>query len=150
MTLLKDWNGKKAGERLAMSADDATPLVAAGIAKAVTDDPLAPIIVRGLENTLAGWTKGLDALINQTLHKIADAQSQATKHAVPVLFGPGGYRSFSGRSSPYTSPANDAGALTYDRFGNILSQTGAAYRGVYGFTGRPTDGPAPAAATFAS
>jgi hypothetical protein len=32
--LLKDWNGKKAGERLAMSAEDATPLVAAGIARA--------------------------------------------------------------------------------------------------------------------
>jgi hypothetical protein len=38
--LTKDYLGKKAGERLALDEKDAQPLVAAGIARAVPDDPL--------------------------------------------------------------------------------------------------------------
>jgi len=92
----------------------------------------------------AGWTL---STVDQLVNIPADAYGPAGKLRV---YGSGGYRFYSGSSSPYTSPANDAGTLTYDGFGNILSQTGAAYRGVYGFTGRPTDGPAPRGATSAS
>ena len=72
--LLKDWNGHKPGTRLAFNDADAAPLVAAGVLKAAADDPLAPIIAKGLESALAGWTKGLDAIINQTLQKFAQAR----------------------------------------------------------------------------
>ena len=87
--LQKDWNGQKPGARLALSDADAAPLVAAGVLKAVADDPLAPVIARGLESALAGWTKGLDALINQTLQKFAQVQAHSHKNAVPAIFGEG-------------------------------------------------------------
>jgi hypothetical protein len=87
--LLKDWNGHKPGTRLALSVADAAPLVAAGVLKAVEDDPLAPVIARGLESAMAGWMKGLDAVINQTLQKFAQAQTLSHKNSQPALFGPG-------------------------------------------------------------
>ena len=39
--------------------------VAAGVLKAVEDDPLAPVIARGLESAMAGWMKGLDARLRR-------------------------------------------------------------------------------------
>ncbi len=88
--LLKDFLGKKAGERLHVDAGEGQSLVASGIARAVSDDPLGPVIARGVENALAGWTKGLDAIINQTLKQFADAQAQSKRHGIPALFGAGG------------------------------------------------------------
>ncbi len=88
--LLKDYLGKKTGEKLHVSEADAQMLIAGGIAKAVQDDPLGPVIARGLENALAGWSKGLDAIIQQTLKQFADAQSQGRRHSVPAIFGDAG------------------------------------------------------------
>jgi HK97 family phage major capsid protein len=85
--LTKDFLGRKAGERLDVGEADATALLANGTAVAVTDDPLTPIITRGIENALGGFTRGLDAIINQTLAKFADAQGQSRRLAVPALFG---------------------------------------------------------------
>jgi HK97 family phage major capsid protein len=87
--LLKDYLGKKTGERLSLTDPDAAPLIQAGIAKAVSDDPLAPIIAKGVENALTGFTKGLDAIIAATLKKFADAQSQSEKIKRAVIFGEG-------------------------------------------------------------
>jgi HK97 family phage major capsid protein len=88
--LLKPFLGKAAGERLHVSAEEGQQLIAAGVAKAVADDPLTPIITRGLESALQGFTRGLDGLITRALESFAGAQQQARKHAVPALFGPGG------------------------------------------------------------
>jgi HK97 family phage major capsid protein len=88
--LVKDYLGKKAGERLALDAGDASPLIAAGIARAVTDDPIAAAIAKGLDGALAGFTRGLDQIIQQTLKQFADAQAQSRRNAAPILFGPGG------------------------------------------------------------
>jgi hypothetical protein len=77
--LLKDWNGHKAGTVIALAADDAGPLVRGGVVRAVADDPLGPVLTRSLET-----------LINQTLRKIADAQAQSRRVAVPALFGDSG------------------------------------------------------------
>lgn len=88
--LLKDFLGKKAGEHLFVSAGEGQQLIASGVARAVTDDPITPLITRGMENALGGFTRGLDGIITQTLQKFADAQAQARKHAMPALFGPGG------------------------------------------------------------
>src|SRR5262249_11964176 len=62
--LLKDWMGKKAGERLALAEADAQPLVTAGIARWGEDGPPTPVIARGIESALAGFTCGLDSSIN--------------------------------------------------------------------------------------
>src|SRR5271165_6956057 len=86
--LVKDYLGKKAGERLALEAGDASPLIAAGIARAVADDPIAAAIAKGLDGALAGFTRGLDQIIQQTLKQFADAQAQSRRNAVPILFGP--------------------------------------------------------------
>jgi hypothetical protein len=88
--LLKDFLGKKAGERIAVSSEEGQQLITAGVARAVTDDPITPLITKGLESALGGFTRGLDAIITQTLKQFADAQQQARRHAVPALFGPGG------------------------------------------------------------
>jgi HK97 family phage major capsid protein len=88
--LLKPFLGKPAGERLHVGPDEGPQLVAAGVARAVSDDPLTPVITRGIQGALDGFTRGLDAIITQTLKQFADAQQQARKNGVPALFGPGG------------------------------------------------------------
>ncbi len=44
--LLKDFLGKKAGERIHVAEPEARQLIAGGIAKAVSDDPLAPLVTK--------------------------------------------------------------------------------------------------------
>jgi HK97 family phage major capsid protein len=88
--LTKDFLGRKAGERLDVGDADAGQLIANGTAVAVSDDVITPLVSRALEQALGGFTRGLDAVINQTVRQFADAQSQARRHAVPAIFGPGG------------------------------------------------------------
>jgi hypothetical protein len=88
--LVKDYLGKKAGERLALEAGDASPLIAAGIARTVADDPIAAAIAKGLDGALAGFTRGLDQIIQQTLAQFADAQARSRRNATPILFGTSG------------------------------------------------------------
>ncbi len=87
--LTKDFLGRKAGERLDVGEADANQLIAAGSATPVADDALTPMVSRALEQALGGFTRGLDAVINETLTRIADTQSHSRRHAVPALFGPG-------------------------------------------------------------
>src|SRR5205807_2962897 len=79
--LLRDFLGKKAGERLHVAAEEGQRLIASGVAKAVADDPLSAAINRGVEDALAG-------LVNANLRQFADAQAQSRRLAVPALFGP--------------------------------------------------------------
>jgi hypothetical protein len=51
-----------------------------------------------MEQAFAGFQKGLDAVINTALKQFQDAQSQARKHAIPAIFGPGGEGDPRGRS----------------------------------------------------
>ena len=88
--LHKDFLGKKAGERLDLAEADARPLFQNGTASAVGDDALTPAVSRALDGAFARYAQGLDALVNQSLKAFADAQTQARRHAVPALFGPGG------------------------------------------------------------
>jgi HK97 family phage major capsid protein len=88
--LLKDFLGKKAGERIHLAETEAKELIAAGLARAVSEDVITPLVSRALESALGGFTRGLDAIITRTLEQFADAQRQARKHAVPAIFGPGG------------------------------------------------------------
>jgi HK97 family phage major capsid protein len=88
--LLKPFLGKPVGERLHADAEEAQQLVASGLARPVTDDVITPLISRGLESALSGFTRGLDAIIARTLEQFATAQAQARKHGTPAIFGPGG------------------------------------------------------------
>jgi HK97 family phage major capsid protein len=88
--LLKPFLGKPAGERLHVAPEEGGQLVSGGIARAVADDPITPLVARGLESALGGFTRGLDGIIAATLKQFADAQSQARKHAAPAIFGPAG------------------------------------------------------------
>jgi HK97 family phage major capsid protein len=87
--LLKDFLGRKNGEIIDVSEPDGQQLLAAGTAQAISNDPITPLITRGIESALGGFTKGLDGIIHATLKQFADAQSGARKHAVPALFGEG-------------------------------------------------------------
>jgi HK97 family phage major capsid protein len=86
--LLKDFLGKKAGERIFLDPAEARALVASGAAREPADDPLGPVIARGVETALAGFTRGLDGIINAALKQFAEAQAKSRKNAVPALFGP--------------------------------------------------------------
>lgn len=88
--LLTDFLGKKAGERIHVAETEARQLIAGGIAKAVSDDPIAPLVTKAMESALSGFTRGLDTIVNETLKQFSQAQSQARKHAVPAIFGAGG------------------------------------------------------------
>jgi hypothetical protein len=88
--LLKPFLGKPAGERLHAGDEEAQQLVAAGVARTVADDAITPLISRGLESALSGFTRGLDTIITRTLEQFAQAQGQARKHGIPAIFGPGG------------------------------------------------------------
>jgi HK97 family phage major capsid protein len=77
-------------ERLALDDGDAQPLIQCGIAKPVADDPLQGVIARGVESALGGFTKGLDAIIEATLKKFAQAQTLSRKNGRGVIFGENG------------------------------------------------------------
>jgi hypothetical protein len=87
--LLKDFVGRKAGERIDVAEADAKALIANSTAQAVSDDLITPAVQKAMEQAFAGLQKGLDAVINTALKQFQDAQSQARKHAGPTLFGPG-------------------------------------------------------------
>jgi hypothetical protein len=85
--LLKDFMGKKAGERIHLSAEEAATLVNGGLARSVSDDPIQAAIARGIEGALAGFTRGLDTIIASTLKQFADAQSQSRRVGALLIFG---------------------------------------------------------------
>jgi HK97 family phage major capsid protein len=86
----KDFLGRKPGERIDVSESDANALIAQQLATPVTDDLITPAVQKAMEQAFAGFQKGLDAVINTALKQFADAQTQARRHAVPAIFGPGG------------------------------------------------------------
>ncbi len=96
--LLKAFLGKGVGERIHVSAEEGKALIEAGTAKAVVEDPLTPVITRGVESALNGFQKGLDGIITATLKQFADAQRLANKHAAPIIFGEKGDGDPKGRS----------------------------------------------------
>jgi HK97 family phage major capsid protein len=60
------------------------------LAQPVTDDLITPAVQKAMETAFHGFQKGLDAVITEALKSFQNAQSQARRHAVPAIFGPGG------------------------------------------------------------
>jgi len=96
--LLKEFMGKKPGERIDVSEADAHALVSQQLAQPVSDDIITPAIQKAMEQAFAGFQKGLDAVIGTALKQFQDAQGQARKFAAPAIFGPGGDGDPHGRS----------------------------------------------------
>ena len=61
--LVKDFLGHKAGERIAVGDSDHSDLIKSGVAQPFSDDPITPLIARGLESAMSGFTRGLASTI---------------------------------------------------------------------------------------
>jgi HK97 family phage major capsid protein len=88
--LLKEFLGRKPGERIDVSDSDAGALIAQQIAAPVEGDLITPAIQKAMEQAFAGFQKGLDAVINEALKQFADAQTRSRKNGAPAIFGAGG------------------------------------------------------------
>jgi HK97 family phage major capsid protein len=88
--LLKEWKGKPAGERIDIPDEFAPLLVEQKIAVSLTGDPVHSVVTKAMEEAAAKWAQSMDSVINLTLKKLQDAQSQARRHAVPAIFGEDG------------------------------------------------------------
>jgi hypothetical protein len=88
--LLKPFLGRQQGERIDVSEADGRSLIEQQIATPVTDDLITPAVSRALEGAFTKFTQSLDGIINASLRAFQDAQSQGRRHAVPLIFGPGG------------------------------------------------------------
>jgi HK97 family phage major capsid protein len=87
--LKKEFLGKPAGERLDMAPDHADMLIKQGVAEAVLGDPLAPLVNKTIEQAMNRLSEGISSSVDLALKQFADAQGQAHKHAVPLIFGTG-------------------------------------------------------------
>jgi HK97 family phage major capsid protein len=88
--LTKPFLNRQPGERIDVADADARSLIEQQIAAPVSGDLLTPAVTKALENAFSRFTQSLDSVINTTLQQVADAQSQARRHAVPAIFGEGG------------------------------------------------------------
>jgi hypothetical protein len=88
--LLKEFTGRKVGERIDVSEADANALVAQQIAHPVSEDLITPAIQKAMEQAFAGFQNGLDAVINAQLTAFQTAQAKSRRNAVPIIFGEGG------------------------------------------------------------
>jgi hypothetical protein len=88
--LLKEFMGRKIGERIDVSEADANALVAQQIAHPVSEDLITPAIQKAMEQAFAGFRQGKGAVINTQLSAFQNAQAKSRRHAVPIIFGEGG------------------------------------------------------------
>jgi HK97 family phage major capsid protein len=88
--LTKEFLGRKPGERIDVSESDAQHLIAQQVATPVADDLITPAVSRALEGVFTKFTQSLDGIINASLKAFQDAQGQARRHSVPLIFGDGG------------------------------------------------------------
>jgi HK97 family phage major capsid protein len=89
LQLLRDFLGHRVGERLEVPDADAQALIQSGIATAVTDDPLGPLIQASLDRALAGLSGQVQSSVDSLLGDYASAASRSRKNAIPAIFGPG-------------------------------------------------------------
>ncbi|MBL8797846.1 MAG: phage major capsid protein [Planctomycetia bacterium] len=89
--LLKEFLGRKAGERLSVSDEDGNALIAQGLAQPVTDDLITPAVSKALESAFGKFSDAMNLIVEKNLKAFADAQAQSHKHAVPALFGVNGH-----------------------------------------------------------
>jgi HK97 family phage major capsid protein len=90
--LKKEFLGKPAGERIEIAEADGSALVQQGIAESITpSEAVNQLMTKAMEAASAKISDSIAATIDAALQKFKEAQSQAKKHAVPVIFGEGGF-----------------------------------------------------------
>jgi HK97 family phage major capsid protein len=88
--LKKEYFNQPAGKRVDVDEPHARMLIEQGIAEALHDDPLAPVLAKTMENAMGKLSDGINGAITAALKQVAEAQAQARRHSLPALFGPGG------------------------------------------------------------
>src|SRR6516225_967449 len=68
--LLKEFMGRKAGERIDVSDKDAQALFAQQLAQPVTDDLITPAVQKAMEQAFQGFQKGQGAVIGSALKSL--------------------------------------------------------------------------------
>jgi HK97 family phage major capsid protein len=89
VTLKREFLGQPAGKIIDLADAEAQALQASGLAEVCQSDPLVPIIQRSMESITGHLTKTMTEVFESTLKQFKEAQAQATKLAVPAIFGEG-------------------------------------------------------------
>jgi HK97 family phage major capsid protein len=87
--LKKAYFGQEPGKRVDVEEPHAKQLIEQGIAEPVPGEPLSPLIEKAMAGAMEKLSEGMNQAITAALKQVADLQTQAKKHAVPALFGPG-------------------------------------------------------------
>jgi hypothetical protein len=87
--LKKDFMGQAIGKVIDVADADGQALIASGVAEPCSNDPLGPIIQKSMEALTTNFTNSLNSVVEVTLKRFQDAQSQARKNSVPAIFGEG-------------------------------------------------------------
>lgn len=70
--LVQEYHGKPAGERIHVADADAERLVQQGLATAIADDPIAPLVTRALQS-------GLDAAVDRAVQQVLQKRAAGAK-----------------------------------------------------------------------
>lgn len=90
VTLLKEWRGKPAGEKLDVADEYAELLLTTGTAQKTDGDPLASAIDSALTGAADRFATTVDERITEALKQFAAAAQKSRKNGLPALFGNGG------------------------------------------------------------
>jgi hypothetical protein len=88
--LMQSFQGSAAGKVMDVPDDEAKTLCEKGIADPAGDDALAPIITKVTDALMAKVNDSVGVIVDATLKRFADAQSQARRGSAPAIFGEGG------------------------------------------------------------
>jgi HK97 family phage major capsid protein len=95
--LKKDFLGKPAGERIEVADPSGEGLIKQGIAEAVSpNDAINQLMAKAMEAASVKISESITQTVDAALKQFQDAQSQARKHAVPLIFGEGAVAAGSG------------------------------------------------------
>jgi len=86
--LKKDFLGKPAGERIEIADPSGEGLIKQGIAEAVSpNEAINQLMAKAMEAASIKISESIAQTVDAALKQFQDAQSQARKHAVPLIFG---------------------------------------------------------------
>jgi HK97 family phage major capsid protein len=88
--LKKDFLGKPAGERIELADASGEGLIKQGIAEAISpNEAINQLMSKAMEAASVKISESIAQTVDAALKRFQDAQSQARKHAVPLIFGEG-------------------------------------------------------------
>jgi HK97 family phage major capsid protein len=87
--LKQSFLGSAAGKVMDVAEEEARTLCEKGIADPTGDDALTPVITKAADALMAKVNDSVGVIVDATLKRFADAQSQARRVGAPVIFGDG-------------------------------------------------------------